>query len=142
MPFDSTGTYTPPSGATTAAPGDVIRSATWNSIFSDISTALTSLGHQIYGLTNVVATPYVPTITDAMALVNFAGAVAVTLPAAATRLGYPLTIKDVSGAAQTNNITITPNGAERIEGLATLVIDVAYGGYILYPVTGGWILKP
>lgn len=51
MPFNSAGVYTPAAGATTAAPGDVIRSATWNSIFTDISTALSTLGAQ--GLANI-----------------------------------------------------------------------------------------
>jgi hypothetical protein len=40
----STGAYTAATGATTAAAGNVIRSATWNSIFTDIQTALTQLG--------------------------------------------------------------------------------------------------
>lgn len=38
------GTYTPPTGAENAAPGGVIRSATWNTIFTDMSAALTSCG--------------------------------------------------------------------------------------------------
>jgi hypothetical protein len=41
---NSTGAYTPASGATTAAPGQTIASLTWNNIFTDLSTALTQLG--------------------------------------------------------------------------------------------------
>lgn len=45
MAFNTTtGAYTAATGATTAQAGDVIRSATWNSIFTDIQTALTQLG--------------------------------------------------------------------------------------------------
>lgn len=142
MPYDSTGVYTPPAGAETAAPGDVIRSSTWNSIFTDISAALTLLGQQLYGTTSVTGATYVPVATDSLLLVNRAGAVAINLPTAATMNGAPLAVKDISGVAHTNNITITPNGAERIEGLATVVINVDYGGYWLYPISGGWILRP
>lgn len=142
MPFNSAGTYTPASGATTAVPGQLIQSAVWNSIFTDLSNALTLLGEQLYGTTSVTSTPYVPVSTDAFLLVNDAAPVAINLPTAASRSGFPLSIKDISGAANTNNITITPNGADTIQGLASLVISDAYGGYLLYPVTGGWILRP
>jgi hypothetical protein len=142
MPFAATGVYTPASGATDAAPGDLIRSATWDAIFVDIAAALTLLGRQLYGSTAVTSTPYIPVAADALLLVNRAGVVAVNLPAASSRSGYPLMVKDASGAAQTNNITITPNGVETIEGLASLVIDTAYGGFWLFPITNGWVLKP
>lgn len=142
MPFNSLGVYTPAAGATTAAPGDIIRSAIWNAIFEDISDALTELGQQVYGFTSVTAATYAPVAADSFLLVNRAGVVTINLPTGASRNGYPLTIKDTSGAAQTNNITIDGNGAENIDGLATITIDVAYGGYTLYPVTGGWVIKP
>ena len=41
---NSTGVYTPASGAETAAPGQVLQSAVWNNIFTDLSTALTTIG--------------------------------------------------------------------------------------------------
>jgi hypothetical protein len=43
MPF-SAGTYTPPVGAENATAGKTIASATWNSIFTDLSSALTTVG--------------------------------------------------------------------------------------------------
>ncbi len=142
MPFNAAGTYTPASGATTAAPGDLIRSSTWNAIFTDISDALTLLGTQMSGTTTVSSTPYVPISTDAMLIVSVAGAVTINLPAASSRNGYPLTIKDVSGAANTNNITINRDGADTIEGLTSITIATDWGGYNLHPVTGGWIIRP
>lgn len=142
MPFNSAGVYTPASGALTAAPGAVIQSAIWNAIFTDMSSALTLLGQQLYGTTPVTATPYVPVAADAFLQVNFAAPVVINLPAASTRSGYPLAVKDISGAAQTNNITINRNGTDTIDGLTSLVIDAAYGGYKLYPVAGGWVIRP
>ena len=100
------------------------------------------LGQQLYGTTPVTVATYVPVATDSFLQVNRAGAVTVNLPTAASRSGYPLMIKDISGAAQTNNITINKNGSDTIEGLSSIVINSAYGGYALYPITGGWILTP
>lgn len=142
MPFNSAGAYTPATGATSALPGDIIRSAIWNAIFVDISNALTLLGEQLYGTTNVIATPYAPVATDTFLKVNVAGVVTINLPTGVSRGGYPLKIKDISGAANTNNITLVPNGADTIEGLASLVIDVAYGGFNLIPTSTGWIINP
>lgn len=142
MPYAATGVYTPAAGAESAAPGGLIQSAVWNAIFTDISSALTLLGQQLYGTTTVTSTPYIPLVTDSFILVNKSSAVTIDLPTAASRDGYPLAIKDISGLANTNSITLTPNGAETIEGLTTLVINVSFGGYSLYPVASGWILKP
>jgi hypothetical protein len=142
MPFNSSGVYTPATGATTAAPGDVIRSATWNAIFQDITDALTLLGEQLYHVTSVTATPYVPVAADAFLAVNVAGAAVVNLPSAASRSGFPLAIKDISGNANTNNITINRNGTDTIEGATSIVINSSWGGWNLYPVTGGWVLRP
>src|SRR5271163_3084245 len=99
MPFASNGVYTPASGAESASPGAVIRSAVWNSIFTDLSAALTLLGQQLYGSTAVAASTYAPVSTDSLLLVDFSGAVTIRLPSAASRSGYPLSIKDTSGAA-------------------------------------------
>jgi len=47
MPFNTAGVYTPPAGAESATPGAVIQSATWNSIFTDLSSALTQSMEQL-----------------------------------------------------------------------------------------------
>jgi hypothetical protein len=45
MPF-SGNTYTPPAGATNAAAGQVVQSAVWDAIFTDIAAALTAVMNQ------------------------------------------------------------------------------------------------
>ena len=69
----------------------------------------------------------------------------INLPNAASRLGVPIIIKDVAGNASGNIATIVPNGAERIDGLATLPINSDYGGFKLTPITvpaAGWYISP
>lgn len=69
--------------------------------------------------------------TDCVVLTKLAvaGAVAVTLPAGTD--GRWFIICDQTGDAATNNITITPNGAETINGSATLVLNQNREGVIL-----------
>lgn len=62
----------------------------------------------------------------------------VTLPALSGNTGRILIIKDASGAAATNNITIDGNGAETIDGTATKVINANYGSLTLVGDVGGW----
>ena len=66
---------------------------------------------------------------DCVLAVNVAGAASINLPAGQEKQIF--LILDASGAASTNNITITPNGAETIRGLASLVLNKNYQGVIL-----------
>lgn len=64
-------------------------------------------------------------------------AVAVSLPAGVAGRIYQ--IIDGTGDAATNNITITPNGAETINGGATYVINRNYGAVqLVYNATSKW----
>lgn len=75
-------------------------------------------------------------------LVNFGGAVTIQLPTANSRVGVPVSVVDISGAAASNNITILPNGAETIMGQSSLVISGNYGSFNLWPIsTGNWYTK-
>lgn len=64
------------------------------------------------------------------------GAVAVALPAGVTGTMYFL--KDGTGDAATNPITITPNGAETIDDAATATINTNYGALTLVYTGGKW----
>lgn len=84
--------------------------------------------------------------------VNCVGAVVITLPTAidpgvpavtqgALYAKKPITIVDIGGHAQGNNIVINPaSGAENIMGLTTISITVNYGAYTLNPSNSqkGW----
>lgn len=92
----------------------------------------------------VANSPYVPLATDTTLYVDTTGgAVIINLRPAAERIGVPLTIKDVGGAASTNNITINPNGAETIETLLAYLIATDFGGVVLNPRSGiGHVVAP
>lgn len=97
--------------------------------------------------TTVTTTPYSvppfvfqpPNINVGTYLINVAGVATINLPPAAGRMGYPVSISDISGNAFNNHITIVPNGVETIMGQASIFIGTNYGNYMLYPIlTGGW----
>jgi hypothetical protein len=62
-------------------------------------------------------------------------ATTLTLPPANTML-YPVLIVDWKGDASTNNITINPNGSEKIQGLSSWTIASDYGSVSLRPIPG------
>jgi hypothetical protein len=58
------------------------------------------------------------------------GIIGITLPAGID--GQTYMFKDTEGSAGTNNITITPDGTETIEGAATYVLNIDYSGVQMY----------
>jgi phage tail protein X len=67
-------------------------------------------------------------------------AITLTLPAASSKT-CPVLIADWKGDAGTNNITITPAGAEKIQGLSSWTIGGDNGSIFLRPVAGvGYVI--
>lgn len=104
----------------------------------DVSALLIALGTFAATATTQRATirtattsPITVSSTDYCVVCKLAapGAVAVTLPAGST--GQLYVILDGTGDAATNNITITPNGSETINGAANYVIRTNNGSVIL-----------
>ena len=69
--------------------------------------------------TAVTGAAYTAKAGDQIIGVNRAGTVTITLPTAQLRSGRIYTIKDESGDASNNNITIATEGSETIDGSAT-----------------------
>ena len=46
-------------------------------------------------------------------------------------------IKDERGSASTQNITVTPNGAETIDGQSSVILSTDYGSFTLW-YNSGW----
>ena len=74
---------------------------------------------------SVTATPIVVASTDQIINCNIAATAACALPTAASRNGVPITFKDI-GQATANPITLTANGAEKIDGVSTYVLNLNY----------------
>jgi hypothetical protein len=99
---------------------------------------------RIANVVTVTGTPFIPTAEMDIILVSLAAPAVINLPLAITRGGKALIIKDISGHASTNNITIgrATGDAFGIDGLVSVVIATDMGGYSLTPVAGGWIITP
>ena len=91
---------------------------------------------------NVTAATYTAKAGDRLIGVNRAGAVTITLPTAEVRKGRFYTIKDESGAAATNNITVSTEGSQTIDGSATDVISDNFGGKTYYSDGTNWFELP
>ena len=71
--------------------------------------------------------------------VNRAGVVTITLPSAqAARVGRPYVVKDESGNASANNITVDTEGAETIDGLATDTLNLDFQSIGYYTNGSNW----
>ena len=91
---------------------------------------------------SVTAATYAAKAGDRLIGVNRAGAVTITLPTAQLRAGRTYTVKDESGAAATNNITVATEGSETIDGSATDVISDNYGAKHYYSDGSNWFEVP
>ena len=91
---------------------------------------------------NITAATYTAKAGDRVIGVNRAGAVTVTLPTAEVRRGRVYTVKDESGAASSNNITVATEGSETIDGSATDVINVNYESKSYYSDGTNWFILP
>lgn len=78
--------------------------------------------------TALASSPYTVLINDHYIGVDTTMARTLNLPAAATAgAGKIFVIKDETGGAGANNITIDPSGVETVDGAGTLVINTNYG---------------
>ncbi len=64
----------------------------------------------------------------------------VTLASATVAGGRVVIVKDVSGGAGTNNISVVTEGAETIDGAASVVINTNYGYRVLYSDGANWFV--
>jgi len=97
-------------------------------------------GANIQNVTRVTTATYSTLASDNIIHSTYSatGAVTITLPTAQLVSGRIITIKDAGGLAGTNNITIATEGAEKIDGLDTLVINNNYNSVTLYSDGTNW----
>lgn len=106
MGFSSTGVYTGPTGSINAAPGGVIRSATWNTINIDYASALTLVGQQLWNGPKTLTSNYTVLVTDAALIFNATVTATLTMPSPATVIGHMLTVKTVAAQAVVSSATV------------------------------------
>lgn len=112
--------------ATTASFSDI------SPIVKDGTTKKLQLGQMIqHGYTtNITSSSYSIVDNDYFVGINYAGTQSTQIPAP-TGSGRILIIKDTSGLAFANSITITP-ASGTIDGRSSLVINIGYGSYTLF----------
>lgn len=122
-----------------AAGGDTLASH-----LEGIDAALGALGPPAPGSIRVVAASGPVLVTDLDVIWRPAPTVAgaLALPPGATHSTGRVWVKDGAGGAAAYPLTITPDGAETIEGEASFVIDSNYAGVTLvFDGTSTWYLK-
>ena len=90
----------------------------------------------------VTSGTYIAKAGDSMIGVNYAGAVTMTLRTKQLRSGDLYTVKDESGAASTNNITVDTHGSETVDGSATDTINENHGSKTYNSDGSNWFTVP
>lgn len=145
MGFDtSTGVYTGPAGSTDAAPGDVIRSATWNTINASFAAALTQLGQQAFvnGPRVVASGSFSVAVTDNVVFVQ-GNSPTIVFPLSSTKVG-PVGIFGASGSVfGSNSAVLVGTAGETFSGVSRVTLSTNWQVVFMYPIPtgGGYIAK-
>jgi hypothetical protein len=100
----------------------------------------THLEAQRFTVTEVAAGPYSVTDAHYAFMIDTSVAITFNLPTAVGRTGQVYVFKDRTGGAAANNVTITPSGAETVDGGATLVINANKGTYTIMSNGTNWFI--
>jgi hypothetical protein len=141
MSFANSGIYTPPTGATNSTPGTVIRSATWNTVFTDIAAALTQLAQQSFTSTvsTIAASAYTVVAADAALIFNVGSTATVTMPTPSTNVGRWLRIKTVASQAVISSASVVAPLASTTPG--TAICAATAGKYAVMTCDGtSWVI--
>ncbi len=124
----------------TGKPFKIRNSSNIDTFLVDFDSGSLTIKGGIINKRTATATSYTVLVTDyIVGVTSTAAARTITLPAAATAtVGKTYIVKDESGAAATNNITVQGNAAETIEGTNTKLINTNYGVLRLYTDGTSW----
>lgn len=116
---------------------DPVGSVTATNVQDAIQQALTAVTPTPI---NVGMSPYTPLATDRILEVDTSGgAVLIQMPLSATRL-LDLEVKDITGNADVNPISVQRAGGENIDGLVIYPLNSAYAAARFGPKTGGYFV--
>jgi hypothetical protein len=87
---------------------------------------------------NFAMSPYTVLATDYLLEVDTSGgAITIQTQASASRANKPFTVKDISGNAAANNISVVRTGAETLDGLTTYPLDSDFRSLTFKPKLAG-----
>lgn len=92
---------------------------------------------------SITASSYTILVSDDLIACNHSSPLTITLPAASSvSEGRKYTIKDESGNAGTNNITINRAGSDTIDGETSIIINGNYDSVVIYRgASSSWYIK-
>ena len=144
---------TGPAGPAGAGSGDMLRANNLSDVLS-VPTARNNLGLAAVAASglysdlsgkpapptqrSITATPITLTSNDQALNINIStGSPTVQIPAASTRAGQAIIIKDVGGHFAATPFVITFTGAEKCDGLSTITLNTNYAILRIYPMADG-----
>ena len=134
---DVSGTASGPTLTTTLA--SVGTAGTYVSVVTDVHGRVIS-GKPWQRGTASAATYTVNALDSYVGVTYAAGAATVTIPAGSAE-GRSLLIKDETGNAFVNNITVNASGTDKIDGAASTLINVNYETInLMYSASSWWIV--
>lgn len=106
------------------------KNAAGTSVQITAGSSIASAGSGIVTYTTIASFPYSVVTGDAQKVlgVDTTTTRTINLPAAVNVMWF--TLKDITGSANTNNITVSPNGADTIDGAASHIIDEDYAARV------------
>jgi hypothetical protein len=137
LPFNpATGVYTPPTGAENAAPGEVIRSATWNTIFTDIAAALTQLGQSSWVVTpRVITTAGSFTVHTTDSIIQVKASAPTIFLQPVSLMTAPVKIMGATASVFGNfTSVVVPVPPDTISGQGTLLLNANFQVATFFPV--------
>lgn len=120
----------------TSTTGNIIVTGTVDG--RDIAADGITLDALSVSIQEITATPYAVLAGDNILLINVGANTSITLPAIASMTSKTVRIKNSGGDAATFNITITPDGAETIDGAGSFILDENYVAIDLIPFGTNW----
>ena len=142
MPIAANGVYTGPTGSTNTVPGQVIRSATWNTINTDYATALTQLAQDVFVPTprTVVSGSFTVAVADTTILVK-GSSPTIVLPLSSTKTGIVRIFGDAATVFGSVAALVIATSPDTISGLGTVTLTTNYQVMAFYPLSSGGYLK-
>jgi hypothetical protein len=89
-------------------------------------------------VTGLVGTGYTASPGQLVLVSTQSSPATITLPSATNIVGQRVSVKDASGSASTNNITVSASNSQRIDGSSSVSISTSYGSVTVVSDGSNW----